>query len=75
MAASMASASPGVPAVEEASSAFAAVVTVAPLPALVPTAIALVPAPVTRVPEPGIYAMVFAGLAVVVWKVRRSRRR
>jgi len=35
----------------------------------------LVDAPVSRVPEPGVYAMVFAGLAVIVWKVRRHRRR
>jgi hypothetical protein len=37
--------------------------------------VGLVDAPVSRVPEPGIYAMVFAGLAVIVWKVRRNRRR
>ena len=36
---------------------------------------ARVPAPASRVPEPGTLALVFAGLAVVVWRVRRQRGR
>jgi hypothetical protein len=36
---------------------------------------AVLPAPVSRVPEPGVFALVFAGLAVVIWRVRRQRGR